>query len=568
MVCHEAWNGEKPVRLNRAAQWALLVFFIFMGIGALFAGERLRAQKQERRQTVSQIAANAARSLERQLFRSLSATNALAAILRQNGRIENFDALAAGMINVYGGIDALQLVPGGVISQVYPLAGNERAVGFNILGDPARRIEAERTINSRRLTLDGPFELIQGGVAVVGRQAVFLDDGRGGERFWGFAAAIIRLPTLKGASNLGLLAKNGYVYQVSRINPRTGKSIVFARGGGIAPVDPVEFAFDVPNGRWVLSVSPVAGWFKVSDIIFYGSMVFGFSLALAGLTYVVQRRPELLRQEVAKRTAELRSARNRLEGEARERAMVEAEVRRFNAELEQRVAERTSQLATAHQELESFSHSVSHDLQAPLCNIEDILRIFREEHAGSLDENGMQLLRRICKAGDRMKELIGHLFELSLVNRGELVRQSIDISDMVREIAAELQGGDPGRSATFIIAGGVRASGDEGLLRVAFENLLGNAWKYSGGTESALIEFGSFESGGERVFFVRDNGAGFDMKYADRLFGVFQRLHTASEFEGIGIGLATVQRIIIRHGGRIWAEGAVGKGATFFFTLG
>ncbi|WP_241426208.1 sensor histidine kinase [Geobacter benzoatilyticus] len=556
------------MRLNRAAQWALLVFFIFMGIGALFAGERLRAQKQERRQTVSQIAANAARSLERQLFRSLSATNALAAILRQNGRIENFDALAAGMINVYGGIDALQLVPGGVISQVYPLAGNERAVGFNILGDPARRIEAERTINSRRLTLDGPFELIQGGVAVVGRQAVFLDDGRGGERFWGFAAAIIRLPTLKGASNLGLLAKNGYVYQVSRINPRTGKSIVFARGGGIAPVDPVEFAFDVPNGRWVLSVSPVAGWFKVSDIIFYGSMVFGFSLALAGLTYVVQRRPELLRQEVAKRTAELRSARNRLEGEARERAMVEAEVRRFNAELEQRVAERTSQLATAHQELESFSHSVSHDLQAPLCNIEDILRIFREEHAGSLDENGMQLLRRICKAGDRMKELIGHLFELSLVNRGELVRQSIDISDMVREIAAELQGGDPGRSATFIIAGGVRASGDEGLLRVAFENLLGNAWKYSGGTESALIEFGSFESGGERVFFVRDNGAGFDMKYADRLFGVFQRLHTASEFEGIGIGLATVQRIIIRHGGRIWAEGAVGKGATFFFTLG
>ncbi len=556
------------MRLNRAAQWALLVFLIFMGTGALFAGERLRAQKQERRQTVSRIAANAARSLERQLFRSLSATNALAAILRQNGRIEDFDALAAGMINVYGGIDALQLVPDGVISQVYPLAGNERAVGFNILGDPARRIEAERTINSRRLTLDGPFELIQGGVAVVGRQAVFLPDGRGGERFWGFAAAIIRLQTLKGASNLGLLAKNGYVYQVSRINPGTGERIVFTRGGGIAPVDPVEFAFDVPNGRWVLSVSPTAGWFKVSDIIFYGSMVLVFSLALAGLTYVVQRRPELLRQEVAKRTAELRAARNRLEGEARERAMVEAEVRRFNAELEQRVAERTSQLATAHQELESFSHSVSHDLQAPLRNIEDIIRIFREEHAGSLDENGMQLLKRICKAGDRMNELIGHLFELSRVNRGELVRQSIDLSDMVREIAAELRGGDPGRSATFIIADGIMASGDAGLLRVAFENLLGNAWKYSAGTENALIEFGSHERGGERVFFIRDNGAGFDMKYYDRLFGVFQRLHTASEFDGTGIGLATVQRIIIRHGGRIWAEGAVGKGATFFFTLG
>jgi light-regulated signal transduction histidine kinase (bacteriophytochrome) len=139
---------------------------------------------------------------------------------------------------------------------------------------------------------------------------------------------------------------------------------------------------------------------------------------------------------------------------------------------------------------------------------------------------------------------------------------------MAREVAAELQGGDPAHPVTFRIADGVVASGDARLLRVALENLLGNAWKYTGGTEGALIEFGADESGGERIFFVRDSGAGFDMKYADRLFGVFQRLHSAEEFEGIGVGLATVQRIILRHGGRIWAEGRVGSGATFFFTLG
>ena len=554
--------------LSRATMRALLVFFLFTGIGALLAGELVRARKQESRQTVSQIAASAAHSLEHQLFSSLSSTSALAAILRQNGRIDNFDLLAAEMIKAYGGISALQLVPDGVITQVYPLAGNEKAVGFDILRDPLRSFEAMRAIESRQLSLDGPFELKQGGRAVVGRQAVFLSDGRGGERFWGFTAAIIRLPILMEASNLGQLEKNGYAYQVSRIHAGTGERIVFGQWGGRSLADPVEFTFDVPNGKWVLSVSPVEGWLKSSEILLYAATVLGGSLALACLAYLFQRQPEMLRSEVAKRVAELQAARKRLEEEIRERELAEDEVRRLNAGLEQRVAERTSQLEAVNQELESFTHGVSHDLRAPLGTIGGVVRALGEEHAGSLDENGKQVLMRMCRASDRMKDLIDHLLELSRVSRGELVRRSVDLSAMAREIAAELQGGDPGRSVTFRIADGVVVSGDPGLLRVVLENLLGNAWKYTGGTEGALIEFGVETEGGVQCYFVRDNGAGFDMNYADRLFGVFQRLHSASEFEGSGIGLATVRRIILRHGGRIWAEGAVGRGATFCFTLG
>lgn len=556
------------MRLNRAALWALLVFSLVLGVGALLAGELLGVRKQESRQTVAQIADSAAHSLVLQLSRSLSATSALAAILRQEGGIDDFDALAAEMIRVYGGIDAIQLVPDGVITQVYPLVGNEKAVGFDILRDPVRSFEALRALESRRLSLEGPFELRQGGMAVVGRQAVFLPHGRDGERFWGFTAVVIRMSTLVGASNLALLEKNGFAYQVYRVHAGTGARIVFARGGGESLSDPVELSFSVPNGRWGLAVAPSTGWLKTSEMLLYGTAVFAVSLALAGFTYLILRRPELLRREVEKRTVELGAVRKRLEEEVRERARAEEEVRRLNADLEQLVVERTSQLADANQELASFSYSVSHDLRAPLCTIEGFTRILREEYAGSLDDDGRQLLMRICRAGSRMKDLIDHLLELSRAGRGELVRQRVDLSAMVREIAAELQGGDPGRNVSFRIADGVMVSGDAGLLRLALDNLLSNAWKYSRGTDGALIEFGEESQGGVRVFFVRDNGVGFDMEHADQIFSLFQRLHSADEFEGTGIGLATVKRIVLRHGGRIWAEGAAGSGATFFFTLG
>jgi len=245
-----------------------------------------------------------------------------------------------------------------------------------------------------------------------------------------------------------------------------------------------------------------------------------------------------------------------------------AEAQAAGAELEQRVSERTAQLETANKELEAFAYSVSHDLRAPLRGLDGFSAALLSQYTEKLDEQGRHYLERIQAASRRMGQLIDDLLNLSRLSRRELIRREVDLSALARQIAAELQARDPERLAEFTIAEGMTCEGDAHLLRVALGNLMGNAWKFTGGRSPAQIEVGTAEQDGERVYFVRDNGVGFDMAYADKLFTPFQRLHAVDEFPGTGIGLATVQRILQRHGGRIWPEAAVGRGATFSFTLG
>jgi PAS domain S-box-containing protein len=250
-----------------------------------------------------------------------------------------------------------------------------------------------------------------------------------------------------------------------------------------------------------------------------------------------------------------------------ERRRAEEEVRRLNAELDHRVTVRTAQLEATNKELEAFCYSVSHDLRAPLRNIVGFSQALLQDYAELLDEPGKEYLHRACAAGQRMTRLIEDLLHLSRVGRSEMTRSSVDLSLMVQTVADELRKAEPERAVQWRILGGLKAQGDARLLRIAFENLIANAWKFTSRREKAVIEFGAETRDNEQVFFVRDNGAGFDMTYGDKLFGVFQRLHSATEFPGTGIGLATVQRIINRHGGRIWAQGEVSNGATFYFTL-
>jgi signal transduction histidine kinase len=244
-----------------------------------------------------------------------------------------------------------------------------------------------------------------------------------------------------------------------------------------------------------------------------------------------------------------------------------AELSADREELERRVAERTKELQTAVNELSSFCYSVSHDLRAPVRNLNGLCHVLLEDCGDGLDDRGKALLQRIMRACTGMGERIDDLLNLARVSRHELLVADVDLSAMARAIAAELSAGAPERQVEFVIADGLRARGDAGLLWIALENLLGNAWKFTGKREEGVIEFGRTTLDGREAFFVRDNGAGFGKEYAGNLFVPFQRLHGAEEFEGTGIGLATVQRIIQRHGGTIRGEGAEGEGATFTFAI-
>jgi signal transduction histidine kinase len=245
----------------------------------------------------------------------------------------------------------------------------------------------------------------------------------------------------------------------------------------------------------------------------------------------------------------------------------DAALQKAHDELEQGVQERTRELATSNKELESFSYSVSHDLRAPLRSIDGFSQALLEDYADKLDSSGQDYLRRVRSAAQHMATLIDDMLNLSRVTRSAMRREPLDLSAIATAIAADLREAEPSRQVEFVIENGLTVAGDTPLLRAAMENLLRNSWKYTSGHPRARIEFGRSNQNGKSTFFVRDDGAGFDPRYADRLFGVFQRLHTSAEFPGTGVGLATVQRIIHRHGGEIWAEGAVERGATFYFTL-
>ncbi|CAN5295418.1 hypothetical protein BH11PLA2_BH11PLA2_28750 [soil metagenome] len=242
-------------------------------------------------------------------------------------------------------------------------------------------------------------------------------------------------------------------------------------------------------------------------------------------------------------------------------------MRRQNEELERRVQARTAELETSNHELEAFCYSVSHDLRPPLRSMDGFSRVLLEKYADTLDEKGRHYLHRIRTGTQRMGQLIDDLLKLSRMSRSELVRQHVDLSAKAAKVVAQLREREPERNVTFSVQPGMFADCDPRLMRIVLENLFANAWKFTANKSLAVVVFEQVEKAAQPAFVVRDDGVGFDMAYAGKLFGAFQRLHSDRDFPGTGIGLATVQRIIRRHGGEVWAESTVNGGASFYFTL-
>jgi PAS domain S-box-containing protein len=296
---------------------------------------------------------------------------------------------------------------------------------------------------------------------------------------------------------------------------------------------------------------------------YFGTPLVSSSGRLRGIITVMDTKPMLLTRWTAPLLGVFAT---RVAAEL-ERKDVTDRLRELNASLEQRVMQRTAELEAANQELKAFSYSVSHDLRAPLRAIDGFSRALLEDHAGLIDATGQDYLQRVRNSAQYMGTLIDDMLKLARVTQMALQPEAVNLSAMAEAAITQLRRQDPARNVSVDIAPDLHACGDPGLLRVMLENLLENAWKYTSKTATAQIVFDAAQQDDETVFRVRDNGAGFDMKYADKLFGAFQRLHRRDDFEGTGVGLATVRRIVHRHGGRVWAEAEPDRGARFYFTL-
>jgi len=406
--------------------------------------------------------------------------------------------------------------------------------------------------------------------------------------------ALAAAPRIEAA---GLYRPDGQIF-ASYVRSASVDRLVFP---GLPAGTGTSHVFDFPRHLHVvhpivLEGTPIGAVYIRSDleelvdrIVRYALLIGGvliLSIGAALLVSGVLRRsisqPIVELAEVATRVSEGRdySVRPKLSGEGEIAVLVSAfgemltqiqardrSLQESHDLLEQRVQTRTSELHALNKELEAFCYSVSHDLRSPLRSIDGFSLALLEDHGDVLPQEGREHLQRIRAATQRMGMLIDDLLNLSRITRTSLHTETVDMSGLARAAAAELAAVQPDRHVDVSIQDGMTASGDARLVRLVYDNLIGNAWKFTSRQPAARIEVGTANRDGIAAFFVRDNGAGFDPAYADRLFGVFQRLHAMTDFPGTGVGLAIVDRIIHRHGGRVWADGAVGRGATFYFTL-
>jgi len=603
-----------------------VVFLTTLALGALVMYQHEQNEIFKRQRVAMEVASIHGHLLQEQTARSLSATYALAAVLRQgSGRIDDFEEMATQMLPLYGGISSLQIAPGGVIRKIVPLAGNEAAIGHDLLSDPERNKEAFAAVETRRLTLAGPFTLRQGGLAVVGRLPVFLPDAAGKERFWGFTTALIRIPDLLAASRLGTDAGSGYDYELSRIHPDSGQREVFwASSPGAELHDPLAYRIEVPNGVWTLNLAAPNGWSSSTRTLSLAALGILLVSAMAGfLAYRVLREPDLLARQVEERTRELSLANDSLQAEIIEHWQTELALRESEGRLEARVEERTSQLAKANAALQEeavrqkalvqsleeaqnqllqsemmasvgqLAAGMAHEINNPLGFIGSNLNTMRTYSQGLLEiiaayeaaTAGLDEFRAVASPVDAAREK----FDLAFV-RQELPQMLADTEEGIARISRIVQDLkdfshvddsewqmldlNQGIDSTLSLmanelAPKVEVLRDYGSVPriecLAFQInqvFLGLLRNaLQAIPEKGVITVRTYRDAEWVVAEFADTGIGIAPEHMARLFDVF--FTTKPVGQGTGLGLSLAYSVVKRHGGNIEVDSAPGRGARF-----
>jgi len=513
----------------------LFIFLFTLGLGS-FLIYLLEAKREfESRAIATLIATSHAKSLEKQLSRSLSATFALAAILKQNHSIPNFKVLAEDLIDRYGGISNLQLAPKGVVGKIFPLEGNEPAIGLDLNKKP----NAIAAIKSKQLTLEGPIELIQGGVAVIGRYPVFLPNAKTGEdEFWGFTTALIELSKLLEGVDIHRLISKNYHFKLSRVVSETGEPIVFAKSSDDILGNPVSVDIHIPNGKWTLSVVPKTGWHSYYYLTLEWLLVLISCWAISFLSYRQFRK-----------TGALATTNSKMTQEIAQRKKVEMELLKSN------------------QALNEFASIASHDLQEPLRKI-IIFGDRLKTRVAETDKEANNYLERMQRSALRMRALVEDLLQFTRIEAKVRPFESIELKKVVDNVLDDLETRIKESKGVINISSLPTIAADPVQIHQLFLNLIGNALKFCRDGIPPIVNLDSAK--GENEFweiFVEDNGIGIDEQHVDRIFKPFERLHGRSTYEGTGIGLTICRKIVTHHGGEITVKRQSTYGVTFQITL-
>jgi signal transduction histidine kinase len=513
--------------LARPAGVAALVFVVAAALATGLIWRQEQTREREKQNRVANLAAERAYAVQISIDRALAATYALSALLQQGkGVIPDFTVTAAKLLRYYPGVAALQLAPGGIVREVVPLQGNEKAIGHDLLRDPARDKEALLARESRQLMLAGPFELRQGGVAAAGRLPVFLDDGRGGDTFWGFAIALVAFPAVLASAQLSELPARGYAYELSRVHPDTGEKQVIS-ASAVAPLRPVERTLQVPNATWTLGVAPVLGWEHASGWWWKSAVALFLCLLLAW--------------------------------QAAWQARLVAAARAHERDLELRVAQRTA-------DLQRFAEVTAHHLQEPARRVASYAGRLQAQLGGRLDAADARLsLDFISQQAARLQELLRDV-ELYLAAdqpRGKVESCAVEqtLAPLLRELATRIAEADVRVTVGRLPAVLIDAPRLADLLRVALENAL----RHGRGERPLRIDIAGERIGETVRYQISDNGPGVEEQYRRRVFRVFERL--SSSGEGTGVGLAILRRISESAGGQAWLDEAPQGGCRLVFEL-